>query len=1110
MTNNDKSRLGKHAISLPDAITYMRGKHPDLYSDSTSSQTINLTPSLLEYHLDTITNRSQENEFAYFARRLAEKEICPNLRPQTGPTGGGDSKADSETILLSSDISELWIGSDPKAANERWAFAFSAKKDWKSKVRKDVLAISGTNRGYKRIYFLTNQFAPDKSRANSEDTLTQETGIPVTILDRSWIIKSVINNDRVDVAIEALKIEELRPSLERKIGPMDTKRQNELDELEKNIADPEYYRGARYQLLEDCLRAALLIRGLGRPRVQLDGYFLRAQRLAEEIDSDKHRLHIAYDYAWTVIFWFDDYQQLNSTYDIIEQLFRKSNQAEDIQLGLNLWMVLVSQVHRGTLTANAAKINERKKTLIDIFESLASDKTRPNNALIAKVGRTLIATQDAIKSGKAEALNSIWVTFAEIIKDAEKLGDFPFERLANLLTEMSALGIASDEFDNAFELVIATLEKRRSDIAGAIPLMEHGFRKLEAGLHYEAINLLGRALERLIKREHRDDLIFCLMGLASAYTDAGLLWAARCCALAATERCVAYFFEEGKISPHSLPCLQELTRLELLLGRIPHVLLCFELLNTITPHLLLKEKKLKKFKENYQNTEIIFGIMMLTTSLEQLSILGELPEVLENMNLFIPKGLLLYALGYKDELRNEGFPSEQWSDNDIDDFIKKIYEQPARSQLPLHPQIDDRTKVSYHTNILGCKLIVTAPSSAHSIFVAETILTAVEAFFATSLNEKIMPFRSSAKIIVEPVASCTIGLKVTTENNEGDAFIKVQHPIKPIEPTLEARAANEEGLINFIGEFVQHIAIIDDIELYLQKVAHRERGFSRALIYSDTSLGHLNVFGSTPKVLIADWKPKKNAKQFPLLRTRAWNKGISFDQITLPTKENELDGPLDAQDFFQQQSKGKHSDRKVISLIDVKLWDDAKWLGTLYTYNSSISALPILGLGFENWDAAKKIFQAWQISLGNFDKNNQLRITVITGIQRHNPSAYKIIISTNVDTQTNKGLMLIVARTNLMTPKTSTNLDQFLEHLKKTSGFLLAPVNYTGKTLNETDFDLKLAISIKELIVRPAWEIGINDIDSIGISKYDDPIIPEGVKSAPVIELIARWRVEEF
>ena len=179
----------------------MRSRHPDLYSDSEAVIRPHLTEDILEYRLETLTSRNQETEFAYFARRLAQKEICPNLRPQTGPVGGGDSKVDSETIPVSSDVSDVWVGTDPAAATERWAFAFSAKEDWKTKVAQDVEKIAGTNRGYTRIYFITNQFARDKSRAESEDTLTKKFSIPVVILDRTWITKAILENGREELAI---------------------------------------------------------------------------------------------------------------------------------------------------------------------------------------------------------------------------------------------------------------------------------------------------------------------------------------------------------------------------------------------------------------------------------------------------------------------------------------------------------------------------------------------------------------------------------------------------------------------------------------------------------------------------------------------------------------------------------------------------------------------------------------------------------------------------------------------------------------------------------------------------------------------------------------------
>ena len=161
-----------------------------------------------------MTSRNQETEFAYFARRLAQKEICPNLRPQTGPIGGGNSKVDSETIPVSSDVADVWVGGQSGGSESEVGFRLGAKEDWKTKVAQDVEKIASINRGYTPIYFITNQFARDKSRADSEDTLTQKFSIQVVILDRTWITKVVLEKGREELAIEALHINSLFHSVD--------------------------------------------------------------------------------------------------------------------------------------------------------------------------------------------------------------------------------------------------------------------------------------------------------------------------------------------------------------------------------------------------------------------------------------------------------------------------------------------------------------------------------------------------------------------------------------------------------------------------------------------------------------------------------------------------------------------------------------------------------------------------------------------------------------------------------------------------------------------------------------------------------------------------------
>ena len=129
----------------------MRRLRPEIYSDTEGRTDYQLDATLLEYHLNTLTNRNQTQAFEIFCRKLCERAICPNLRPQTGPDGGGDSKADTETLPVADEITDLYYVGQANSGRERWAFAFSAKQTWKQKVRDDVHGLIDTGRHYDRI-----------------------------------------------------------------------------------------------------------------------------------------------------------------------------------------------------------------------------------------------------------------------------------------------------------------------------------------------------------------------------------------------------------------------------------------------------------------------------------------------------------------------------------------------------------------------------------------------------------------------------------------------------------------------------------------------------------------------------------------------------------------------------------------------------------------------------------------------------------------------------------------------------------------------------------------------------------------------------------------------
>ena len=95
--SSDRDLIGG---GIPNPRELMRARHPDLFSDTRVDDVPLLPRAVFEYHLDTLTSRKQEYEFEHFCRKLAEKEICPNLRVQTGPAGGGDSITGHKGLAL--------------------------------------------------------------------------------------------------------------------------------------------------------------------------------------------------------------------------------------------------------------------------------------------------------------------------------------------------------------------------------------------------------------------------------------------------------------------------------------------------------------------------------------------------------------------------------------------------------------------------------------------------------------------------------------------------------------------------------------------------------------------------------------------------------------------------------------------------------------------------------------------------------------------------------------------------------------------------------------------------------------------------------------------------
>jgi hypothetical protein len=1111
LANKDKKRAmtGAEDAGKPNSegfrpSDFMRARRPSLFSDSRVSTISTLSASVLEYHLSTLTSRNQERDFEHFCRRLAEKTLCPNLVPQTGPVGGGDSKVDSENYPVSDEIAMRWYEGAAVSGRkeERWAFAFSAKQAWRAKAESDVRKIANTKRGYKLIYFVTNQFVKDKVRAELESALTKRYRVPLRILDRQWIVKRIIDDKLEELAIDALHLTGYQAD-KKTSGPRDVRRQKELEQLEKKIQDTDHYRGVEYQLGEDCLRAALLARGLEFARTDIEGRFERAERIAVKLGYRQQRLRVAYAKAWTTFWWFDDFEELINLYEQVEELAVDSDNANDLELLTNVWTLLTSCVKTHGIDASVAKLDARTAILRAELERLASDKERLNNALWAKTNLILMRLQEAATD--AQTASALLRELKPIVAQSEVLISYPVEAVSRIITELGDFLGGNPEYDDLFEELTETMRRRTSDGEAGRMLLARAHQKLRAKKIYDAIRLYGRAQLMLAKREYRLELIAALVGGGMAYEAAGLLWAARANILAGANQAFAELTEHGEILPQALVCLRKLVWLELQLGRIPAVLQWIETASIIAQNLNITGKRRDDYLEERGTQDAILGILFLKTGIIGLRLLSSLPPALDRLGLERSRMALLYSLGYEDFLRKEGTIPETETQQGVQDFFLKWIKQPASKDLPAEPELGAEAEVLLRSLVLGCQVEARVANTFDSLCLGERILASLESLLATSLEKGVFPHCEEFNMRIEPSKKVDrLGYRLEPSSS-GDILV-VSQPVEP--PSASKRSVDARWLQDLVVEIALRIALPRDPKEFAGRVFGQEQAFGRAITFSDPSVPLGNIVGSSPRMRVSDWRGQEGDQQYPPLRKDVWSHGLELPASDKDSrifddagKFGEGEPPPGLLDF----SAVKHTETRVFSLIDMPTWDKARWIGIGYAIGPDLSEPPILGLAFRDAEAAKKIFSNWRAKLGEVDEEEQLHVALVLGVDKKHPPSYAAVIGSNPSTSNTSGIhhFVSVSRIHRMDPPDSKNLDAFLARFDRVGGYWLVPAQFDGES-KQPKFFFDLSIAKRTLRVLPAWKLGQNDPDSLALRPEDDPIIPEGVEDAPVLGLLER------
>lgn len=463
-----------------------------------------------------------------------------------------------------------------------------------------------------------------------------------------------------------------------------------------------------------------------------------------------------------------------------------------------------------------------------------------------------------------------------------------------------------------------------------------------------------------------------------------------------------------------------------------------------------------------------------------------MPDILENYKLWLSKNAVLYKLGYTELVLNDYKKNNIGNEQDLDKFFELVARQPFRKQMAYTTNFLDGNDIEIYSKVLGCTFIYAFARDTELLLASETFAAFFESFLATTLND-VYPSTERIRIkLVRNFKEDLFSFKVL--DSSAEYLIELNK--------FSFGRNNKEKLWEKILEFTGHILATnffmkDPHELLINLFKNEEINERLTFVVEHRNFT-INVLGDTPKLFFADWINQNGIKEYGLNRDSPIN--YKFDDIrSVDERKSEAKFTLE---------EIKHSQRKVSSIIDVHLWDEAKWIGFGFFIDGN--GLGVF-IGYTHIDVGKKIFADWIMRFGRSDLEEKIRITIIKGVDKNNPYWYRVHISADVKNEELKSgdHVLIASRIHEMNANSPDNLNNLIGAYHYYKEFRLCPAEVVMNVNRLNPFE-EYSILKHKIIIRNAWEIGLNDLDSVVIRQGDNPIIPENIKNAPILDVLKR------
>lgn len=729
------------------------------------------------------------------------------------------------------------------------------------------------------------------------------------------------------------------------------------------------------------------------------------------------------------------------------------------------------------------EIEKENSDIQNLLKKLEKNKERLNLSLIAQSYRILIEITRSIHNN-FQNIDMLLKDLTEVISKCNTYPSFPFESTKEIIENMGGIFADSNEYDLLFEKLTEISEIRYSELNAGTSYLKRGGQKFQAELYNDSIIYFGKSLLKLSKEESQHGVYLALIGLAYSYRDIGLIWASNSCFIGAYSISLKPFEEKRIIHKKTYNIAKEILTNEILIGRIPQIIIWWELVGMLRTVLNIDKDIDSNLNLDFTTVSDSFlSVRLVNSNIENDERYTFLPDILNEYGLELSADALLFKLGHFEVIKDDYKNIDLGTKEDFRNYFTKLANQPLREQLFYDTNLMSNDMLQLESNVLGCNIKVFFEKNRELLLIAETVLAFTESFLATSL-ESATSHKNSVSIRLDFKEMGKILEFIHDEDsNEYKLFFNKKE-------LLTSKNINSDDFHHemriFIATFLGNTFITrEKIEDYISQLFGKEEVLERvSMVYNHRNF-FINSVGNDAKVFFEDWiKDIKDLNTYKIKEIENFEiKKDLFEQEKLDLKEK------------------RHDKIKTESVIDVELWDKAEWSGTGTFFDPSSGFLGLM-IFYKDIDTGKKIFDNWIERFGRVDSKESIKIDIIKGINKNNPSHYKVHITSKLDTNVGKtNLFVVASRFNTMTPDDLTNINNFEKFYNQVKRFVILPVKFDMGKQPEPLFDK--AIMKTEISIKYAWEIGENDLERVVIQKDDNPIIPDEHKDdAPVIKVM--------